>query len=106
MVEFAGKIHGVPEGRPPRPDILQCAHCNGIWMETVIVQMLQSQQVLLGQPLPPAVDPPNFYIYKCLDCGFMNQPQLVYSGQTQERRVYESLVKVIKKHNDGIINKE
>lgn len=106
MVEFAGKIHGVPEGKPPDIEVLECTNCGGIWMETKIVQMLQKQQVLIGQPLPPSVDPMNFYVYQCLDCGFMNQPPLVYSGQTLERQVYDSLIKVIKKHNDGIAPKD
>jgi len=50
--EFSGKIHGVPEGKPPAIDVLQCSHCEGIWMETKIVQMVQKQQVLLGQACP------------------------------------------------------
>ena len=101
--EFSGKIHGVPEGKPPAIEVLQCSHCEGIWMETKIVQMVQKQQVLLGQACPPAIDPANFYIYQCLDCDYMNQPQLVYSGLTQERQIYEALLKVIKRHNDGIV---
>lgn len=105
-MEFAGKIHGVPEGKPPQLEVLQCSHCEGIWMETKTVQMLQKQQVLLGQECPPAVDPPNFYIYQCLDCDYMNQPPLVYSGLTQERQVYEALLKVIKRHNDGVTKQE
>ena len=91
-------IHGVPNQQSKGPRVRVCSECKSEWMEPLKIQRIQDFQVILGQPAPE-IDPGTFYLYKCIQCGHINQPALVYEGQNEVRRLYEGLLKIIREIN-------
>lgn len=70
-------------------------------MEVILAQKIQEFQVLLGQAAPAAVDPTTFYLYKCLKCGHINQPALIYTGVDAMRKLYDELLAVVGEINEA-----
>lgn len=98
-MEMTGVIHGQGTPRPEERQPLYCANCKCDWFITCRVARVHNFQVLMGQQSAEADPGVSFYLYECVNCGYLNEPPLAYTGIDSLRTLYDDLRGVVKDAN-------
>jgi len=91
------------DGLPNQEKAIVCPGCGLTWFEQVEIQQFdQFNSVVLGQKTAP-INPVKFIILRCIKCGELLEPNILYNTMDNIRKAYDKLLTALE--NTTPVNK-
>lgn len=86
------------EGLPNQEKAIICSACNNTWFEEVEIKQFDNMApVTIGQKIP-TVHFTKFYVLRCIKCGELLEPNIMYTSMDSVRKAYDKLVTELGTH--------